>query len=450
MQTVSRGTVDDVSRFVRSTLVYAIVSLCACGGGGAKRSGGADTAPGSGVGSGSAPTPGSSDDDADRVPADIVPPKQEPIARAPAPEQAAAPVKPVKPEPPKSPDDPVYTVKTTRSRAEMSGFLAKPAETAASKREFARAIVLYTALQVARGPASPEARKLADLWALAGDGERAVQVLDRFIAASSDDTAIGEAKGARARMAAIEDPFAQRLKLPNLTAEAKKAFDLGRKAFKKKQFADALVYYRMGYALDPDLPGNLRELGSTYEKLGAKDKMIDFYVAYLVRRPLGKNADDIRKVLAKHKGVLGTLTVKTSLECDELWLNGVPLAGVTPKKPKKLTVAPGEYTGLCYRPEYGLVYKITRLAVAPNGATEMTFRWALIENKLEKPYGRISIESSYAPGVMMDLGIDTPVRAAIVPPDGRSLKMVLTDDSGQRSEERHVKLEPGQRYVIKW
>jgi hypothetical protein len=48
-------------------------------------------------------------------------------------------------------------------------------------------------------------------------------------------------------MAAIEDPFAQRLRLPNLTADAKKAFELGRKAFKKKRYGDALVYYRSAY-----------------------------------------------------------------------------------------------------------------------------------------------------------------------------------------------------------
>jgi len=128
----------------------------------------------------------------------------------------------------------------------------------------------------------------------------------------------------------------------------------------------------------------------------------------------------------------------------------VPVPGIKAKKVKKLAVAPGEYTGLCYQPDYALVYEITRLAVTPGGSTDMAFRWALIENKLENPYGRISIESSFAPGVMMDLGIDTPVRAAIVPSDGRSLKLILTDDSGQRSEERHMKLEPGQRYVIKW
>jgi hypothetical protein len=444
MKLVSRATFDRVSRLASWMLVCAIGTLCACGGGGTA-SHSNQTTPGGGVGSGSDDDDSAAPDDNDVLASG---PVDAGVAMAP-PDKPKDP-DPVKPDPPKAPDDPVYTAKTSVSRKDMSQYLVKPATAAADKRDWGRAIVLYTALQVARGPGSAEARKLADLWALAGDGERAVQVLDRYIAAADDATQVSEAKAARARMAAIEDPFAQRLRLPNLTAEAKKTFDLGRKAFKKKKYGDALVYYRMGYALDPDLPGNLRELGSTYEKLGAKDKMIDFYVAYLVRRPLGKNADDIRKVLAKEKGLLGTLNISTALECAELWLNGVPVPGVKPKKPKKLTVAPGEYTGLCYQPEYALVFKITRLPVTAGGKTEMAFNWALIENKLENPYGRISIESSYAPGVMMDLGIDTPVRAAIVPSDGRSLKMVLTDDSGQRSEERHIKLEPGQRYVIKW
>ena len=34
--------------------------------------------------------------------------------------------------------------------------------------------------------------------------------------------------------------------------------------------------------------------------------------------------------------------------------------------------------------------------------------------------------------------------------DGRALKMVLKDDSGSRTEERSVRIKPGERYVVKW
>jgi len=36
------------------------------------------------------------------------------------------------------------------------------------------------------------------------------------------------------------------------------------------------------------------------------------------------------------------------------------------------------------------------------------------------------------------------------PPDGRKLKMILKDDTGARTEERMVQIEPGQRLVVKW
>lgn len=418
------------------------LGVVACGGGKTAPTtpaggGGSGTVAGGGGGGGEAIT--EAPPDAAAAPVDE--PAPEPEAEAPAPE-----AKPVAPEPPREPLDPVYTVKTTESREKMSADLLKQAKAAADKRERAKAIVLYQAVVVARGPASPEARALADQWQLAGDGEQAARVLDRYIQASEDPKAIQEAREARARYEKTDDPFAQRLNLPNLTKEATAQFKLGRRAYKKKRYGDALVHFRMGYALAPDLAGNLRELGFTYDKLGAKDRRLDFYTAYLVRRPFGKNADEIRKLLAKEKGVLGTLVVDSAMPCQELWLNGQPVPG---KLPKTIAAAPGRYTGLCFHGEYGLVYKM-RVEVERGEKKEMKFLWAVIENALEKPYGRIRIEDADRPGTMVDLGIDTPVRAARVPDDGRSLRMVLTDDAGTRSEERYIKLQPGQRHVIKW
>ena len=51
---------------------------------------------------------------------------------------------------------------------------------------------------------------------------------------------------------------------------------------------------------------------------------------------------------------------------------------------------------------------------------------------------------------MMDLGIDVPELGVPVPDDDRALKMVLTDDAGTKSVTRYQKLDPGQRYSIKW
>src|SRR5687767_7978191 len=56
------------------------------------------------------------------------------------------------------------TVKTKKSRAELSQFLVKAAQKAQKDRAWAKAIPLYGALAVARGAASPEQKQLATLW----------------------------------------------------------------------------------------------------------------------------------------------------------------------------------------------------------------------------------------------------------------------------------------------
>lgn len=154
------------------------------------------------------------------------------------------------------------TVATKQSRVEISKFLVAPAQKAAKARDWARAIPLYSALVVARGPASPEAKQLATLWTLAGQNERAAEAWSAYASAITDakerDAALAEAT----RLAGFADPFADKLALVALGTEAKQAFTAGRKAFAAKQYGDALVFFTIGYALAPELPGFLRELGS--------------------------------------------------------------------------------------------------------------------------------------------------------------------------------------------
>ena len=80
----------------------------------------------------------------------------------------------------------------------------------------------------------------------------------------------------------------------------------------------------------------------------------------------------------------------------------------------------------------------------------MSFAWAIVENRLEKPLGRIALEDPKAPGVMMDLGITSTELGVAAPVDGRKLRMVLKDDTGMRREERMVAVQPGQRIVVRW
>ena len=221
----------------------------------------------------------------------------------------------------------------------------------------------------------------------------------------------------------------------------------GKALFGRDRFDEALLAYQIGYTLDPELPGFLRELGATYDKLGLADKKTEYYQAYLRARPLGDSADEIRRVLLKIPGALGTLVIDSSLPCDELWLNRQRVLARLPVT--DLSVAPGEYRLLCVNYGHEIAY-FEYVEVEPGQAARLRFEWAIVVNALEKPFGRITIENPRIPGVMMDLGISRPAVGVIVPRDGRALRMILSADTGTRKEERFISLQPGQRYVIKW
>jgi tetratricopeptide (TPR) repeat protein len=343
--------------------------------------------------------------------------------------------------------DLVDTVKTSRSRAELSAFLVSKAEAAAKKRDHERAIVLYQALVTARGPASPEARELAKAWTLAGQSEDAARVWEEYASATGDPKAKTEALSEATRLRNAPDPFRKTLNLPALAVEAKDTFKKGRAAFGKKQYGDALVYFHMGYALAPDLPGFLRELGATYDKLQARDKKIEFYRAYLLRRPFGKNAEEVRKELSSTRGTLATLTLESSLPCEQVWVNGQMVPGKLPQK--KLVVAPGRYKALCLSYQYEFS-RVERTTIGAGGEATIKFNWAIVENKLENPLGRIAIEDPMAEGDMMDLGVSSSKIGVLVAPDGKALKMIVKDDAGSRVEERSVRIRPGETFVVKW
>jgi tetratricopeptide (TPR) repeat protein len=337
--------------------------------------------------------------------------------------------------------------KTSESREKMSEFLVKPAQAAVKKRDSAQAITYYRALTVARGAGSAEARELATVLTLAGKPEDARRVLGDYLrAATAEKDALSEARDEYDRLGGVSDPFAKQIEPAQLDGESKEAFKRGRASYKKKNYADALFYFELGYTLAPDLPGFLRELGATYDRLGATDKKVDFYRRYLRRRPFGKNSDEIRKELGKEKGALSELSLDTSLPCDEVWMNGQRMPG---KLPKKLTMAPGEHRVWCISWKYELLVK-EQVKIDAGKDASLTFQWATFVNKLEKPYGRISVEHASSPGTMLDLGISSPEVGVLVPADGRALRVVLKDDTGTRQVERYIKLTPGQREVIKW
>ena len=337
-------------------------------------------------------------------------------------------------------------VPTQTPRQKLSQFLVPLAKKAEKKRDWAAAIPIYQALVAARGPASPEAKHLAKLWDRAGQIEQATAAWIAYAEATrgaEHETAMAEIK----RLAALTDPLADKLQLKPSVAVARKTFAAGRAAFAKKRYGDALVLFHMGTALAPELPGFLRELGATYDKLGAAEQRRELYRRYLVARPFGANADVIRAELAREKDVLGTLLISSSFPCTELWINRQRITGKLPAQ--GLVVAPGQYKGLCFNPKYEMAL-FEYATVEAGKPASMSFDWAIVENRLQRPLGRIALENPKAPGVMIDLGITSVEIGVAAPADGRKLKMVLKDDSGMRTEERMVDIRPGQRITIRW
>ncbi len=370
------------------------------------------------------------------------------LAAGASPARADCRLEPCEPAAPAKPKGELHQIVATETpRAKLSESLIPLAKKAEKRRDWAQAIPIYQALVAARGPASPEAKHLAELWSQAGQIEQAMLAWQAYADATTDKPAHDAAIAESSRLAALHDPLADKLALKPMVTEAKQAFAAGRAAFAKQHYGDALVLFHIGTALAPELPGFLRELGATYDKLGASTERRELYRRYLVARPFGANADAIRAELAKEKDVLGSLLISSSFPCTELWINRQRITGKLPDK--GLVVAPGSYKGLCFNPKYEMAL-FEYATVEPGKPAAMTFQWAIVENKLERPLGRIALENPKAPGVMIDLGITAVEVGVAAPGDGRKLKMVLKDDSGMRTEERQVDIRPGQHVTVTW
>ena len=348
---------------------------------------------------------------------------------------------------PKAPKNPKF--KPSGDPVEMSKFLVAPAEKAMKKKKYPLAIAYYQGLVAARGKASDEAMKLVEALVQENQYQRALDVLDDFITETDDPKALHRAKTARENLAKFENPFSREFKPVYPAKAAGKAFNLGRKAFKAKKYADALLYYQIGVALDPELVGFLREIGATYDRLGAVQEKVDYLGKYLWLQPFGKNSDFARKLLAKHAKLTSRLNVVSPLPCDYVWLNGQLVPHKLPLK--NLLVGPGYYAAICWNQRYELQYveEIDHLAAGKKGTIK--FNWAVIVNALEKPYGRVQVEDALNPGVMRSVPLSLSKGFGIpVPADGRALKVRLTSLNGAKGQTRYIKIAPGSTQVVKW
>jgi tetratricopeptide (TPR) repeat protein len=353
------------------------------------------------------------------------------------------------PAPTPRPAAPERTFKTSEKPEKMSEFLEKPAKQAVKDKEWALAVSLYRGLVAARGKAGDDALELAKAWNLAKQYEEAARVYEEFAAVTTDGEKRRDALQEVVRLRDFEDPFQRDFVANHATKEAKEAFSRGRKAQKKKKWGDALLYFEMAGALDPSLAGVIREIGTTYGRLGAKDEKLKFLLDYLWRSPMGPFSDEVRKDIKQMKKTkeLGYLNVVSKLACEEVWVVG---QRVTKKLPiKKLSLAPGRYKWLCFAGKYGMAY-FKEVDIEAGKTATLEFYWAILVNALENPWGRIVIEDARAKGVLRDVGIQVTEYGIIVPADGSALQMQLKGPTGAVLETRFPRIATGTREVVKW
>jgi tetratricopeptide (TPR) repeat protein len=332
------------------------------------------------------------------------------------------------------------------SGSDPAAFLVKPAEQALADRKYGLAVSLWRGIVAIRGDGDEAAWKLAEAWTLAGEFEAAVEELERYAAAVDDTEKKERARDEIRALGKRPKGFSGKVfVVDSATKQAADAFKRGRALFKKKKYADAVALFKAGTVMAPDMPGPYRELGEALGKLGRAEEATDFFVRYLKLRPFGKNADVVRKRLTK-AGAVGKLTIESSFECEQLWMNRQPVP-VKKLPAKDLVVAPGRYRLLCYNEKLHFARYINADVAKGNRATAK-FEWAVVENALD-PWGRIVLENPDDPDEMSDIGLWREIGVP-VPDDRRSLKVKLRSADGTKSKETHVKLEAGKRVRIEW
>jgi tetratricopeptide (TPR) repeat protein len=334
---------------------------------------------------------------------------------------------------------------TGSSKEDLAAFLVKPAEAALAERKFALAISLFRGIVAIRGDGDAVVWKLAEAWTLAGEFESASEELERYLGAVTDRDEEIRARQHISELAERPKGFGGRVfEVQPATAQAGEAFKRGRKFFTGKKFPEAVLMFKAGIVMAPDLPGNYRELGEAFDKLGRSGEANDFFVRYLKIRPFGKNADTARKRLEK-AGMVGKLSVETSFPCEQVWMNRQPMPSKLPVK--TMIVAPGKYKLLCYTEKFHLAHYVT-VEVPKGAAAQTTFAWAVLENKLE-PWGRVVMENPENPGEMTDIGVWTEVGVPM-PSDRRALRIVMKAGDGSKNKELFLKIEPGKRIPLQW
>lgn len=335
---------------------------------------------------------------------------------------------------------------SARATPDPAAFLVGKARAAVKARKLGLAVSLWRGVIAIRGDADPAVQELARVWTLAGEFESAIEELDRHKRALVE-------QGADA--SAVDRQIAELERRPKgfsggvfqvvpAEPQAREAFKRGRAALRAKRNAEAVTLFRAGIEMAPDIPGNHRELGDALAGMGRAAEAEAAFLRYLRMRPFGKNADELRARLADSRA-LGKLSVRSSFDCEQVWMNRQPVPRALPVD--DLVVAPGRYRLLCYSERYHFA-RYVNVEVPRGGSARAEFSWAIIENKLD-PWGRIVMENPDRESEMNDIGVWDEIGVP-VPEDRRSLKVMLRAADSSKRKELRIKLEAGTRIPLAW
>jgi tetratricopeptide (TPR) repeat protein len=282
----------------------------------------------------------------------------------------------------------VALIARTATAADDASWLQREAEKAISAGQYPRAVSLLRGLGALRPDDPSPFYRLGEVYTLAGQFDEAIAEYRRYAArpeATDERRARAEAEARRLEQAPA--PFVEGLwRQPPATVEARRLFDMGKRAAQDKRWSDAIYALQAALLLDPDLPGPYRMLGGVYGKTGDHAGERKFLAEYLRVRPDGKIADTVRAALKK-EGVLGTLSVDASFPC-QVYINGRSTARSTPLKGFGLPA--GKYVVGLENERYHIVRNL-RVDVAAGLETERRFNFGVLATKLE-PWARVRVD----------------------------------------------------------
>ncbi|MSP61254.1 MAG: PEGA domain-containing protein [Myxococcales bacterium] len=319
--------------------------------------------------------------------------------------------------------------------------LTDEVERAIAEGRHGRAAALLRGLETLAAPSPAPVLRSAEVFALAGQRDQAIESYRRYAAApQAIPEARARAEAEAARLEAAPPLPGAPLRIERATDEAKRLFESAQRLQKSGHTDAAVRLLEAAVELDPELPGPYRVLGALFGGGGGgtggpapdKAREVRYLAGYLRLRPDGPIADAVRERLEKERA-LARLTVEASFPC-ELLIDGRPVGRVTPVK--DLAVPPGPHTVTLVNERYHIARNL-RVELRQGEALTRGFEFGVLHTRLE-PWARVRVDGK-------DIGLWDEVGV----PAGRHAVSFEAHD-GTRRGAREVDVTPGGHSELHW